>query len=78
MCKLARAGRSPVFRAEAGYGYCAAKDEYYFRLKGHVLIDLRGAITAMTVTSANCDERDAAYDMLNLIEERWSLFALHR
>ncbi len=33
-----------------------------------MLIDLRGTITAMTVTAANCDERDAAYDMLSAIE----------
>ena len=68
VCKLARAARSQVFKPEAAYGYCAAKDEYYYGLKGHVLIDLRGTITAMTVTAANCDERDAAYDMLGVIE----------
>jgi hypothetical protein len=37
-------------------------------LKGHVLIDLRGVVTAMTVTAANIDERDAAYDILDVIE----------
>jgi hypothetical protein len=68
VCKLVRAARSQVFKAEAACGYCAAKDEYYYGLKGHVVIDLRGAISAMTVTAANCDERDAAYDMLSVIE----------
>lgn len=68
VCKLARAPRTQVFKPEAAYGYCAAKDETYYGLKGHVLIDLRGVVTAMTVTAANCDERDAAYDMLSLIE----------
>lgn len=68
VCKLARAGRSRLFKAEAAYGYCAAKREYYYGLKGHVVIALQGTITAMTVTAANDDERDAAYDMLSAIE----------
>jgi hypothetical protein len=68
VCKLARAPRAQVLRPESAYGYCAAKDEYYFGLKGHVLIDLRGVVTALTVTAANIDERDAAYDILAVIE----------
>lgn len=68
VCKLARAVRSQVLKPEAAYGYCAAKDEYYYGLKGHVMIDLRGVVTAMTVTAANVDERDAAYDLLSAIE----------
>lgn len=68
VCKLARAVRSQVLKPEAAYGYCAAKDEYYYGLKGHVMIDLRGVVTTMTVTAANVDERDAAYDLLSAIE----------
>lgn len=68
VCKLARASRSQVLKPAAAYGYCAAKDEYYYGLKGHVLIDLRGVVTAMTLTAANLDERDAAYDILSVIE----------
>lgn len=68
VCKLARAVRSQVLKAEADYGYCAAKREYYYGLKAHLLIDLRGVAVGVTVTAANVDERDAAYDVLSTIE----------
>ena len=68
VCKLARAVRSQVLKAEADYGYCAAKREYYYGLKAHLLIDLRGVAVGITVTAANVDERDAAYDVLSTIE----------
>lgn len=68
VCKLARAVRSQVLKAEADYGYCAAKREYYYGLKAHLLIDLRGVAVGITVTAANVDERDAAYDVLSAIE----------
>jgi len=68
VCKLARAVCSQVLTAEATYGYCAAKREYYYGLKGHLLIDLRGVAVGLTVTAANVDERDAAYDVLSAIE----------
>jgi len=68
VCKLARAVRSQVLTAEADYGYCAAKREYYYGLKAHLLIDLRGVAVSITVTAANVDERDAAYDVLGAIE----------
>jgi hypothetical protein len=68
VCKLARAVRSQVLKAEADYGYCAAKREYYYGLKAHLLIDLRGVAVGVTVTAANVDERDAAYDVLSAIE----------
>ena len=68
VCQLVRAPRSRVLTAEADYGYCAAKKEYYYGLKGHLLIDLRGVVTGITVTAAPVDERDAAYDVLTAIE----------
>ena len=68
VCKLARAVRSQVFKAEADYGYCAAKREYYYGLKAHLLIDLRGVAVGIAVTAANVDERDAAHDVLSAIE----------
>ena len=68
VCKLARAPRRRVLTAEADYGYCAAKDEYYYGLKANLLIDLRGVVVGMTVTAANVDERDSAYDLLSVIE----------
>jgi hypothetical protein len=63
-----RAARSQVLKAEADYGYCAAKREYYYGLKAHLLIDWRGVAVGITVTAANIDEREAAYDVLRAIE----------
>jgi hypothetical protein len=68
VCKLARAVRGQVLKAEADYGYCAAKREYYYGLNGHLLIALRGVAVGVTVTAANVDERDAALDVLSAIE----------
>jgi len=68
VCKLARAPRSRVLTAEADYGYCAAKGEYYYGLKANLLIDLRGIVVGMTITAANVDERDSAYDLVSVIE----------
>lgn len=67
VCKLARAARSQVLKAEADYGYCAAKAEYDYGLKAHLLIDRRGGAT---FTPANVDERDAAYDVLSATRSR--------
>jgi len=33
VCPLARAPRSRVLRAESDYGYCAAKQKYYYGVK---------------------------------------------
>jgi hypothetical protein len=42
VCQRVRAPRSQNLKVEADYGYCAAKDEYYYGLKANVLIDPRG------------------------------------
>lgn len=68
VCKLARAPRSRLLTAEADYGYCAAKAEYYYGLKANLLIDLRGVVVGLTITAANVDERDSAYDLVSVIE----------
>ena len=67
VCKLVRAPRSRVLTVEAEYGYCAAKDEYYYGLKANLLIDLRGVVVGITITAANVDERDSAYDLVSMI-----------
>ncbi|MDS4069151.1 MAG: transposase [Candidatus Competibacter sp.] len=51
-----------------GYDGDEAIWEYYYGLKAHLLIDLRGVAVGVTVTAANVDERDAAYDVLSAIE----------
>jgi hypothetical protein len=68
VCKLARAPGSKVLKAEADYGDCAAQDEPYDGLKANLLIDRRGVVVGITVTAANVDERDSAYDILQAIE----------
>jgi hypothetical protein len=68
VCKRARAPGSKVLKAEADYGYCAAKDEHYYGLRANLLIDLRGVVAGITLTAANVDERDSAYDLLQAIE----------
>jgi IS5 family transposase len=65
ICELTRAARCRRFRGIAATSYCAAKDRYYFGLKGHVLITAEGVITAITVTPANTDEREAAWDLVD-------------
>lgn len=68
VCKLARAPRSRGLTAEADYRYCAAKAEDYYGLKANLLIDLRGVVVGLTITAANVDERDSAYDLVSVIE----------
>ena len=67
VCKRARAPRSRILKAEADYGYCAAKKEHYYGLRANLLIDVRGIIVGITLTAANVDERDSAYDVLEAI-----------
>lgn len=67
LCELTRASRCTRLCGIAAMSYCAAKDRYYFGLKGHVLITASGVITAITVTSANTDEREAAWDLVDSV-----------
>src|SRR5262249_36901538 len=64
VCHFKRAPRSTVFRGQAGYGYCAAKEETFYGFRGHLLISLRGIITAFTLTAATGSERLALWEML--------------
>jgi hypothetical protein len=63
VCKITRAARSRCFRGEAGYSYCAAKDEKYYGFEGHVVINYEGVICGYTFAAANIDERDVLQDM---------------
>jgi len=64
VCCFKRAFFSKVFRGDATYGYCAAKDETYYGFHGHLLISFSGVITAFTATAANADEREALWELL--------------
>jgi hypothetical protein len=52
VCNIARAFSSQVFKVMATYGYCAAKDTYYYGLHGHVVISSIGVVTSATFTEA--------------------------
>jgi hypothetical protein len=58
VCRTCRGNRCRTFRDAAAWGYCAAKKEYFYGLRGHLVINLAGTAVAFTVTTANVDERD--------------------
>jgi hypothetical protein len=63
VCRITRAPKSECFKGEASYGYCAAKDEFYYGFEGHIIINLAGVISGYTFAPANIDERDVLQDM---------------
>ncbi len=64
VCEFKRAKHAHVFRGEASYGYCAAKDQTYYGFKGHLVINEQGKILDFGLTKANADEREALFDFL--------------
>jgi hypothetical protein len=67
ICHLTRASRSKLFRGEAAFGFCAAKDEHYYGFKGHVIINLQQQVVGFTLAPANIDERDVLDNMRGLL-----------
>jgi hypothetical protein len=65
VANINRAKRTKSFRGEATQGYCASKKQYFYGFHGTLLISLSGVITGFTVTGANVDEREAAWDVLD-------------
>lgn len=63
VCRITRASKSKNFKGDAGYGYCAAKDEFYYGFEGHLIINFAGVISGYTFAPANKDERDVLQDM---------------
>lgn len=63
VCGFRRAHFSKLFKGNAEFGYCAAKDLRYFGFKGHLLIDQNGVILDCTVAPANIDEREMIFEM---------------
>lgn len=62
-CGLGRANRRRLFRDVTARSYCAAKKMYYVGFKGHLRTTASGLIARFTLTPANIDERDAAWDL---------------
>jgi hypothetical protein len=67
VCHLARAGRSKLFKGEAAFGFCAAKDEHYYGFKGHVIVNLCQQVVGFTLAAANVDEREVLDNMRGLL-----------
>ena len=63
VCGFRRAYFSKLFKANADFGYCAAKDLRYFGFKGHLLVDEKGLVLDCAVATANIDEREMIFDM---------------
>ena len=68
VCHNARAYRSLMLNEHTAWGYCAAKDEHYYGLRGHLVLGLNGFITAFIVTPANVDERLSLGDLIGKIK----------
>ena len=64
VCKSARASSSRCFKGEAGFSYCAAKDEKYYGFEGHVLVSFEGIVCGYAFAAANVDERDVLPEMV--------------
>lgn len=64
VCKFARAHFSQIFKGEAAYGYCAAKQERFYGFRGHIVINSIGVVTAATFTAANIDEREVCPELM--------------
>lgn len=64
VCKFGRAYFSKSFKDISTYSYCASKKETYFGLKLHALITTDGFITDFLLTTANLDDRDAVFELI--------------
>lgn len=62
LCHYQRAKSCRLFKGDASFGYCAAKDEKYYGFRGHLVISLEGVVTGFTLTPANSSERDALWE----------------
>ena len=67
VCARVRAKRRKIFNDEVAYGYCASKKKSFFGFQGHLLVSMTGIPVSLSLTPANVDERDAAYDLIETI-----------
>jgi hypothetical protein len=59
ICKLVRRKRCRIFQGEAAVGYCAAKKEYFYGLRGILVVNSGGRIISFMALPGNADERDS-------------------
>lgn len=67
LCVLTRAASCRSFQGVAAYGYCAAKQQFYYGFHGHLLISATGVITGFSLTPANGSEREALWELVPAI-----------
>lgn len=65
VCHFARARRGKLFKGEAGYGRCVAKNQVYYGFKGHLVITGSGLIAALMVTPAHVEEHQPVEDLVH-------------
>lgn len=68
VCHYKRSSKTKLFKSEADYGYCAAKDEKYYVFKGHLLVSMTGIPTTYTFASAEIDERKLLPELVSDIK----------
>jgi len=62
-----RALGSKLFKEQAEYGHCASKKITYYGFQGLITINFSGVISAVSLTSANVDERDVLWEVTEKI-----------
>jgi hypothetical protein len=68
VCVTTRVKRSRLFKGEAAFGYCASKKKHFYGFQANLLTDARGIPLKISLTAANIDERDTAYELIDSIE----------
>ena len=66
-CHPKRVRKNNPLKADGAFSYCAAKDEYYFGFKGHLLANDDGLILNFAIAPANIDERDVLPEIVGNI-----------
>lgn len=68
VCHNVRAYRLRMLDTYTAWGFCAAKNEHYYGLRGHMVINKNGFITDCIITPANVDERLSLGDLIGHIK----------
>ena len=68
LCHYARSGRCKSLKAHCAYGYCAAKDEKYWGMRGHPVMNMDGYIVHCSYTDAATDERETLDNLRGMIK----------
>ena len=67
ICKLIRRKRCRIFQGAAAVGYCAAKKEYFYGLRGILVVNSKGRIVSFVALPGNADERASVPWLYNTI-----------